>query len=247
MRFHETLMELRKASGWSQEELGERVGVSRQTVSKWELGMMTPEMEKLIELSGLFGVSVDALVGNAPPEKAAPRQDFYRGHYEYKSARTLWGVPLVHVNIGRGFYKATGIIAVGTYARGVFALGAISTGVFALGALSLGVIAGGALTVGLLFAFGGGALGALAVGGLAGGIFAVGGVAFGNYAVGGIALANNIAVGGLARGIIAIGEGASGTYTWGDVNHLTMADRAAIRETILREFPRAYPYFSRLF
>ena len=48
MEFRNRLMELRKQKGWSQEQLGERIGVIRQTVSKWETGDTTPEMVKLI-------------------------------------------------------------------------------------------------------------------------------------------------------------------------------------------------------
>lgn len=62
MNFNEKLIQLRKSSGLSQEELGNRLNVARQTVSKWELGSTTPEMEKLIELSNLFNVSIDELV-----------------------------------------------------------------------------------------------------------------------------------------------------------------------------------------
>ena len=54
MSFAEKLMELRKQKGWSQEELGDKLGVTRQTVSKWELGATTPEMEKLAAISDLF-------------------------------------------------------------------------------------------------------------------------------------------------------------------------------------------------
>ena len=68
MRFAENLMALRKRQGWSQEELGGRDGVTRQTVSKWEVGQSTPELEKLVELSRLFGVSIDRLVGLEEPE-----------------------------------------------------------------------------------------------------------------------------------------------------------------------------------
>ena len=50
MEFQEKLMYLRKERGWSQEELGDKVSVTRQTVSKWELGQTTPELAKLIEL-----------------------------------------------------------------------------------------------------------------------------------------------------------------------------------------------------
>ena len=62
MKFNEKLIKLRKASGLSQEELGNKLNVARQTVSKWELGDTDPEMEKLIELSNLFNVSIDELV-----------------------------------------------------------------------------------------------------------------------------------------------------------------------------------------
>ncbi len=63
INFSEKLFELRKVKGLSQEELAEKVDVSRQTVSKWEMGQSTPEMEKLIALSELFDISIDELVG----------------------------------------------------------------------------------------------------------------------------------------------------------------------------------------
>ena len=63
MEFREQLMELRKQRGWSQEQLGAKIGVTRQTVSKWETGDTTPELAKLIELSSLFEISVDQLIG----------------------------------------------------------------------------------------------------------------------------------------------------------------------------------------
>ena len=62
MKFNEKLIKLRKASGLSQEELGNKLNVARQTVSKWELGETTPEMDKLEELSDLFEISIDELV-----------------------------------------------------------------------------------------------------------------------------------------------------------------------------------------
>ncbi len=61
MMFNEKLIKLRKAKGWSQEELGEFLNVTRQTISKWELGQTTPEMDKLIEISKIFDVSIDEL------------------------------------------------------------------------------------------------------------------------------------------------------------------------------------------
>ncbi|MBQ7409888.1 MAG: helix-turn-helix transcriptional regulator [Clostridia bacterium] len=62
MKFNERLLDLRKKNGWSQEELGEKLGVSRQTISKWESGQTTPELEKLRNLAKLFNTSVDELI-----------------------------------------------------------------------------------------------------------------------------------------------------------------------------------------
>lgn len=62
MNFNNRLYQLRKQKGFSQEELANRLNVSRQTISKWELGDSTPDMEKLIALSDLFEVSLDELV-----------------------------------------------------------------------------------------------------------------------------------------------------------------------------------------
>lgn len=62
MNFNEKLIELRKKEGLSQEELGYKLNVTRQTISKWELGQTTPDMDKLSEISNLFGISVDNLL-----------------------------------------------------------------------------------------------------------------------------------------------------------------------------------------
>ena len=65
MKFNEKLIELRKKQGLSQEELGYKLNVTRQTVSKWELGETTPEMAKLVEMSKIFNVSVDELTNDS--------------------------------------------------------------------------------------------------------------------------------------------------------------------------------------
>lgn len=64
MNFSDKLIKLRKQKLLSQEELGEKLNVTRQTVSKWELGQTTPDMEKLLEMSKLFGVSLDELTND---------------------------------------------------------------------------------------------------------------------------------------------------------------------------------------
>ena len=62
MEFNNKLYELRKQKGLSQEELANRLNVSRQTVSKWEVGESSPDMEKLVAISELFDISLDELV-----------------------------------------------------------------------------------------------------------------------------------------------------------------------------------------
>ena len=62
MEFGNRLYELRKSKGHSQEDLSEKLGVTRQTVSKWELGESTPDMAKLVAMGELFGISLDELV-----------------------------------------------------------------------------------------------------------------------------------------------------------------------------------------
>lgn len=62
MEFNNRLYEMRKQKGFSQEELANRLNVTRQTISKWEVGDSTPDMEKLIAISDLFGISLDELV-----------------------------------------------------------------------------------------------------------------------------------------------------------------------------------------
>jgi len=56
------IMTLRKKCGWSQEDLADQLGISRQSVSKWESGMSIPDLEKIIKMSSLFGVSTDYLL-----------------------------------------------------------------------------------------------------------------------------------------------------------------------------------------
>lgn len=78
MNFGEKLQALRKSRGMSQEQLAERLEVSRQSVSKWELGESVPELDKVVTLSELFGVTTDYLLkeGEQPqPVFPAARED----------------------------------------------------------------------------------------------------------------------------------------------------------------------------
>ncbi len=72
MAFGETLSNLRKAKGLSQEQLAAELGLTRQTISKWELNQSTPDLDYLLRLSDFFAVSTDFLIkgkqfNNDPP------------------------------------------------------------------------------------------------------------------------------------------------------------------------------------
>ena len=73
------IVTLRKRAGWSQEELAAQLGVSRQSVSKWEGAQSVPDMQKVVQMSRLFGVTTDYLLKEelgepepAPAESDAP-------------------------------------------------------------------------------------------------------------------------------------------------------------------------------
>lgn len=68
MKLNDKIYYCRKRSGLSQEDLAERLGVSRQSVSKWETGAALPEIDKLTVLAAVFGVTTDWLLSDAEPE-----------------------------------------------------------------------------------------------------------------------------------------------------------------------------------
>lgn len=70
MTLGEQIQSLRKTAGLSQEELGDKLGVARQSVSKWESDTTVPELDKLIAMSRLFGVSMGALLNLEEPEES---------------------------------------------------------------------------------------------------------------------------------------------------------------------------------
>ena len=235
MTFSEKLMDLRRKSGLSQEQLADRLGVTRQSVSKWESGTAMPELVKLISLSDIFGVSVDYLVKDylEEPESAGGGDDlsaqqavrlekkvdeltnYVKGRvYRYDSKTRIFGLPLVSIRFGfvrnATFSKdnvARGIIAIGNAAVGVVAIGIVGVGLFTFGVVGLGLLSLGIVAAGL-GAFGVAALGYLALGVSAVGVY-TGGVA---------AIAAKIAVAVSAVAPTAIGEHASGSHVllWGD-------------------------------
>lgn len=232
--FSEKLAELRRRESMSQEQLAEKLGVTRQSVSKWESGAAAPELGKLIALSDIFSVSVDYLVKDRmdepEPPVAADRSAetlsstakleeqveeisrFFRS-WTWESKTRILGLPLVSLcfcfypHMLRNRKTARGIIAIGNVAVGVVALGGFSAGVFSIGAFSVGAFALGALAFGLA------ALGPVAIG-----LLAFGPVAVGLWYAGGVAaLGGKIAVGVAAVAETAVGYDAAGKHIlrWG--------------------------------
>ena len=71
------IIELRKKSGMSQEELAEKLGVSRQSISKWEGAQSTPDLNRILQLSEIFGVTTDSLLKDTielTPDNSLPQE-----------------------------------------------------------------------------------------------------------------------------------------------------------------------------
>ena len=168
------LTELRKKHGYSQDQLADRLSISRQAVSKWERAESLPDTENLIALSKLYRVSIDELLNADNPsyfsnkdnrEDAQKTRRFgvsgtevsNKDKYEFVSdKKTKRGTPFVHIHYSRNnwglgpYQKAKGIIAIGDNAKGIIAIGRIARGLVSIGAISIGLVSIGALTMGLV-------------------------------------------------------------------------------------------------
>lgn len=238
--FADRLTALRRERGFSQEQLADMLGVTRQSVSKWEAGSTMPELEKLVALADEFGTGVDYLVRENMPRAqsaAIPEEPAAAGtpvESEQHEAATPVSSTEVMQQLGelkqqlqrqRGYeYKSKAHIGSlplvhvkfvyngMALAKGVVAIGNAAVGVVAVGAFSAGVLSTGGFALGLL-SLGGLAFGGIALGGLAVGVVAVGGCAVGMYALGGAAIGQQVAVGGAALSDkIAIGAKASAEH-----------------------------------
>ncbi len=257
MNLAEKLQLLRNNNRLSQEELAEKLGISRQAISKWESGgQSTPDLKKLIVIAELYNVTIDSLVkdsdefhilqsngtNNGEEQKVDDKKtqvviNINRGgysmEYEYKSKKTLFGLPLVHINIGRGFKKAKGIISIGNISYGIISLGVISFGILSCGLVSIGLITLAILSIGLLLSIGVMSAGIFSIGAISIGIFSLGGaVSIGKYAFGAVAIASDIAIGDYAKANIAIGNKVKG------INTLSLdASVVDIKNLIKQEYP----------
>lgn len=118
MDIADRIQSLRKTRGLSQEELAEKTGVSRQAVSKWESGQSVPDLEKIIVMSGYFGVTTDYILKGIEPTIESKNQNLitsqilyiastaflaigvlcaFGGWYEEQSAESIWRSMIIQV------------------------------------------------------------------------------------------------------------------------------------------------------
>lgn len=250
MTIGEKIAKLRKENNYTQEQLAELLGVSRQSISKYESGIVYPETEKLIRLSELFGCTVDYLLkdyleqdngfcdNNVEEEKP---KDITFGSivrkilsFEIKSKTTVWGMPLLHIGI-----NAKGFLAIGLMARGIFTFGLLSIGVLSFGMLSIGLLALGLFSLGVV-ASGSIAAGALAFGAIAIGIVSFGAVSVGEFAIGALSIGHYFAYGDHAQAMFAFGDSEAVGSVFECINRVTIYDKAKIFSQMYEEIPVVY-------
>jgi transcriptional regulator with XRE-family HTH domain len=202
------ISKLRKENNYTQEQLADVLGVSRQSISKWESNIAYPETEKLIRLSELFDCTLDYLLKEyeeSPFSADHQHMTHEMKFHERKSTKSLWGLPLWH--IGK---NANGIIAVGMKAHGVIAIGLKATGFISISVLSAGLLSYGLLSFGVLalgFFFAGSfSVGIFAASAISFGIISLGAICIGDFSVGALAIGKYAAIGDHARAMIALGD-----------------------------------------
>ncbi|MDE7164145.1 MAG: helix-turn-helix domain-containing protein [Clostridiales bacterium] len=266
MTLGEKLARARKEKNITQEQLADKLGVSRQSISKWESDITYPETDKLIRMSELFDCSLDYLLKdsvtekeNKPqasyvPEVAIAHHGFYLSkifNYEYKSKRTVRGIPLVHINFVRG-KTAKGIVAIGFKSIGVVSIGLLSLGLLSFGLLALGFLGLGILGIGFFgfgsFALGffsGGAIsiGIISFGAISIGVMSCGAISIGQFAVGALAKGHYFAFGDNATAMVAIGatkaDGTLYTHFTGIQNDFSGYDASTVFAILKEAVPSA--------
>lgn len=233
------LSKLRRDNNYTQEQLADVLGVSRQAVSKWESDVTYPETDKLIRISELFGCSLDYLLKDkveTEEKRQADAENIFsvKRLRERKSQRTVHGMPLWHIGRNaRGFIavglNARGVIAVGLKAKGVVSLGMLSIGLLSFGMLSLGLISIGTIALGLMSA-GCFSVGVFAVGAVSLGIISLGAIAVGDFSVGALAIGKYFALGDDARAMIAVGDTRAVGGMFQKAGELTAEDIAAVKQ-----------------
>ncbi len=256
MTFGAKLVKLRKENDMTQEGLADALGVSRQSVSKWESDIAFPETEKLIRIGELFEVSLDYLLKDHVTEQGRremPKAESFSLATllrERKSEKMIWGMPLWHIGKNaHGFFalgvKASGVFAAGFLSKGLVSFGLLSVGLFSYGVLALGLLAAGVFAFGLL-ATGAIAVGVIAIGAVAHGLFSLGAFSVGQFAVGALAKGHYFAMGDHASAMVAIGETQADGVLWSGVKEVALSQLSVIETILAENTPRFFGWAKKL-
>ena len=239
MTLGDKLSKLRKENNYTQEQLAEILGVSRQAISKWEGNAAYPETDKLLKLGELYDCSMDYLLKDGGDRTASGTKtitlNFNKFYFERKSKRTINGLPLWHINVGFG-RTAKGIFAIGLIAKGFISIGLLSFGIISIGLLALGVFALGNLAIGLL-PIGAIAIGVIAIGAICIGIVSVGALPIGLFSVGAAAIGKYFAMGDTANAWIAVGKTSAIGEAYQKLGALSAQDIADIKSLLDENTP----------
>ena len=249
MTLGEKLSRIRKEHNYTQEQLADILGVSRQSISKWESDIAYPETDKLIRIGKLFGCSMDYLLndditemqGFEPEEKETFWDSIRKQFRERKSEKMIFGMPLYHIGKNaHGFFavgwKARGVFSIGLISRGIVSLGMLSLGVISIGLLSLGLISAGVFSTGLL-AVGAIALGIFAIGAISVGLISFGALSVGCFSTGALAAGKYVSVGDHAYGMIAIGKSVAEGSIYSHIGDLNTAEMPTIMNWLDSHIP----------
>lgn len=241
MTLGDKLSRLRRDNNYTQEQLADVLGVSRQAISKWESNITYPETDKLIRISELFDCSLDYLLKGTEENYSKPQiadaDALLKNHIrERKSEKIVLGMPLWHIGKNaKGFIavglNARGVIAVGLRARGILSLGLLSVGFLSFEMLSLGVLSIGLFALGILSA-GSFSAGVLSTGAISFGVISIGAIAIGDFSVGALSIGKYFAVGDNARAMIALGDTEVSGSLFQKIGDLTAEDRSAVKELL---------------
>lgn len=96
MKLSDKIINLRKTNGWSQEDLAERLNVSRQAISRWENGTALPDANNILQLSKLFSVTADYLLNEDASNIPSPQESSHRHNL---SKKTFWLIAAIAFSV----------------------------------------------------------------------------------------------------------------------------------------------------
>ncbi len=250
MTLGDKLSKLRKENNYTQEQLADVLEVSRQAISKWESDTTYPETDKLIRMSELLDCSLDYLLKDKVETDNKVQTDdtvvlLRKRFCEKKSKKTLFGMPLWHIDKNaKGFVavglNARGVIAVGVKAKGIISFGLLSIGVISFGMMPLGLLSAGLFALGILSA-GCFSIGVFAAGAISLGIISLGAIAIGDFSVGALSIGKYFAMGDNARAMIALGDTEAIGSVFQKIGKPTAEDCSAVKKLLDSAVPS---YFS---